>query len=557
MLSPFSSHLATNYSASELEKAQIQQLLKGPIEDNQRIDCEIEELRQQLEALVHKREENDHFIEPHLALLAPIRGLPNEILCAIFSHCLPTPARFLEDPFDSQEYMSAAQAPMLLTFICQRWRQIALDLPELWQRAPITVSRSLHSPTDLDLGVQNASQLTQLWLSRARNRPVAISISWELYPTARTQFDKFLASITRYSSQWEELRINSLLDRGLLDGILSLPSSSVPNLRNLEVPFEALWGSYDKKCLLGGPSIRGFRYKGAIYDHFAKLPLQWSQLTDLHLGSLNTTDTNIRKIFARCPQLERCHISISTVEIFESYPLPRLRLSYLVLLHLRMHPSHSGRTLDPPIGFFASLNLPSLKDLTMNIPNLRDFPPAVVVGKTLATLRRLTVFTDHSSTATDAMLETLALTTRLESLELYYLPELHYLPHLISTVTYSPLSDTTFLAALTPRQEENPSASRNASSGCEPQHARFMERSNYPSYLCPNLQDIKLQIAAHPGIANEVIFDFIKGRRERSTTLRSFSLQYARPVDDGEREMQGVNDLGVNVDIKYQGRGVM
>ncbi|KAF5337304.1 hypothetical protein D9611_002933 [Ephemerocybe angulata] len=533
MLSPFSSHLGTNYSASELEKAQIQQLLKGHIEDNQRIDCEIEELRQQLEALIHKREENDHFIEPHLALLAPIRGLPNEILCAIFSHCLPTPARFLEDSFDIQACMSATQAPMLLTFICQRWRQIALDSPELWQRVPITFPPSkLPSLTDVDkfkLAVQNASQLATLWLSRARNRPVAISISL-LYPMAgRTQSDKFLAFITRYSSQWEELRMfSSIEDPGLLDGILSLPSSSVPNLRNLEVPARALWRSFDKKCLLRGPSIRGFLYKWTNYDHFAKLPLQWSQLTDLHLGSLNTTDTNIRKIFARCPRLERCHIRISTVEIFE--PLPRLRLSYLVLLDMR-------QPGDPPTGFLASLDLPSLKDLTIYIRNL----PAV--GESLAsTLRRLTVFSDPCSIAT-GMLETLALTARLESLELCY--DIPYLlwPH-------SPHYDTAFLAALTPRQGENPSASRNASSGSEPLLARLMERWNYPSYLCPNLQDIKLQTGAQSSIADEVIFDFIKGRRERSTTLRSFSLEYARPAGDGEREMQGVFQ-GVKVNIKY------
>ncbi|KAF5337333.1 hypothetical protein D9611_002958 [Ephemerocybe angulata] len=543
MLSPFSPHLGTNYSASELEKTQIRQLLKRPIEENQRIDSEIEELRQRLEALIHKREENARFIEPHLALLAPIRGLPDEILRTIFSHCLPTPARFSEDPFDNQAYMSATQAPMLLTFICQRWRQIALDCPELWQRAPITISPSAHHFTDWDLA---ASQLAQLWLSRARNRPVAISISWKLLSAAPTNFKKFLPFITQSSSQWEELRISGPgMHSGLLNSILSLPSSSIPNLRNLEIPCirGSLEQTYDNKRLLGGPSIRGFRYEGVYDEGFMKIPLQWSQLTYLHIASLNTTDTNIRKILAECPRLERCHTCISTVEIPEPYPSPRLPLSHLASLHMR----HTAP--DPPTGFFASLHLPSLKDITLSTTDLGVFPPAAVVGETLATLRRLAVWTIRSSTAaaTEAMLETFALSTQLEYLEIGYI-----------SATYTPyiLCSDTVLAALTPRKGENPSASPNSSSGGEPQHAGLMGGPNYSSYLCPNLQDIKLHVIGRP-IADEAIFDFIKGRRERSTSLRSVSLVYAsRYVGGGAKDRQGVNVLGVKVNIKYQDRAM-
>ncbi|KAF5337207.1 hypothetical protein D9611_002879 [Ephemerocybe angulata] len=541
MLSPFSSHLGTNYFASESEKAQIQQLLKGHIEDNQRIDFEIEELRQQLEALIHKREENDHFIEPHLALLAPIRGLPDEIIRTIFSHCLPNPTRLWEDPFDNREYMSAAQPPMLLTFICQRWRQIALDFPELWQRAPINVSPSLQSPTDLDLAVQNASQLAQLWLSRAGNRPVAISISWKL-SHAWTNFEKFLPFLTQHSSQWKELRISaSDMNRGLLKSILSLPSSSIPNLQNLEIP---AWVLDDKKCLLGGPSIRRFRYdtfgyRSEAFDHdFIKIPLQWPQLTDLDIASMKTTDTNIWKTLVNCPRLERLRISINFVEIFEPYSSPRLLLSHLVLLHIR----HAAP--EPLTGFFESLRLPSLKDLTLHTARLGDFLPAAIVGESRATLRRLAVWTNYSTTATETMLETLALTTQLEFLEIGFLSYFKS--------SYTLLSDT-FLAALTPRKDENPSASPNTSSRSKPQQTRLTDGPNFSPYLCPNLQDIKLGIITGPTV-DEVIFDFIKGRRERSATLRSVSLIYARYADEGEKEMQEVNVLGVIVNTNYRER---
>ncbi|KAG1813986.1 uncharacterized protein BJ212DRAFT_1482334 [Suillus subaureus] len=56
---------------------------------------------------------------------SPIWRLPTEILSEIFLYCLP------ED-----EYLvyAATQAPMLLTRICRRWREIAVDLPVLWCR---------------------------------------------------------------------------------------------------------------------------------------------------------------------------------------------------------------------------------------------------------------------------------------------------------------------------------------------------------------------------------------------------------------------------------------
>ncbi|KAF5337307.1 hypothetical protein D9611_002937 [Ephemerocybe angulata] len=351
-----------------------------------------------------------------------------------------------------------------------------------------------------------------------------------------------MASISHYSSQWKELRIGGCSrNSALRNSILSLPSSSIPNLQYLEIPqiWETSREMYnDKKNFLGGPSIRGFRYQGVYDDGWMKMPLQWSQLTDLHIASMKATDTSIRKILAECPRLERCHICTSFALISDPYPLSRLLLPHLTLLHI-----HHIKSAVPPTGFFASLHLPSLEDLTLYTPFIRLFLP-VLLGESLATLRRLTVWTSHYSTATETMLETLALTTQLEFLEIGYLSNL-YAP-------YTLLSDT-FLAALTPRQDGDQSASPITSSGSKPQHTRLMDGPDSSSYLCPNLQAIKLRIGTGT-IAEDVIFDFIKGRRERSTTLRSVGLIYARYAKCGEREMQGVDVLGVKVNIKYRDR---
>ncbi|KAG1797258.1 hypothetical protein EV424DRAFT_1280114, partial [Suillus variegatus] len=56
---------------------------------------------------------------------ACIRSVPlaTEVLCHIFIHCLP-----------QTDYMlpNSKSPPMLLTRICRRWREVAVDMPLLW-----------------------------------------------------------------------------------------------------------------------------------------------------------------------------------------------------------------------------------------------------------------------------------------------------------------------------------------------------------------------------------------------------------------------------------------
>ncbi|KAJ7745472.1 hypothetical protein DFH07DRAFT_17623 [Mycena maculata] len=56
------------------------------------------------------------------ALSFPVLTLPTEITTEIFTCCLPKTPR---DP-------RSCDAPLLLTRICQQWRDIALSTPRLW-----------------------------------------------------------------------------------------------------------------------------------------------------------------------------------------------------------------------------------------------------------------------------------------------------------------------------------------------------------------------------------------------------------------------------------------
>ncbi|KAG1886172.1 hypothetical protein F4604DRAFT_1724979 [Suillus subluteus] len=59
----------------------------------------------------------------HTSLPSLISRLPTEILSEIFLYCLPE---------DEHLLYASRQAPMLLTRVCRRWREIAVGLPRLW-----------------------------------------------------------------------------------------------------------------------------------------------------------------------------------------------------------------------------------------------------------------------------------------------------------------------------------------------------------------------------------------------------------------------------------------
>ncbi|KAG1813978.1 uncharacterized protein BJ212DRAFT_1432772, partial [Suillus subaureus] len=62
------------------------------------------------------------------SLSSPIWRLPTEILSEIFLYCLPE---------DEHLVYASRQAPMLLTRICRRWREVAVGFPRLWCRLKV------------------------------------------------------------------------------------------------------------------------------------------------------------------------------------------------------------------------------------------------------------------------------------------------------------------------------------------------------------------------------------------------------------------------------------
>ncbi|KAF9061803.1 hypothetical protein BDP27DRAFT_1234582, partial [Rhodocollybia butyracea] len=166
--SPFTDAFTTNHSATLSERAQILGLLERPQERLKQMNSEISRLKQQVEALVAQRAVIHKFIRAHRALLAPIRRLPVEVLSEIFLFCLPV---------DRNPVRSVKEAPLLLTRICRRWRDIALENPRLWTGIHIFVPDIYNMPKDERRRIfEMRTAGWEAWLKRSGALPVSLSL---------------------------------------------------------------------------------------------------------------------------------------------------------------------------------------------------------------------------------------------------------------------------------------------------------------------------------------------------------------------------------------------
>ncbi|KAG1856705.1 hypothetical protein DFJ58DRAFT_879334 [Suillus subalutaceus] len=119
----------------------------------------IHTLQQQL---VEQKNKIVESIYLHKRLVSPLWRLPTEILSQIFYHCLPQ----ITEPHQFQA-PSKLTAPMLLTRICRRWREVAVGMPNLWCVLSVEVD---------DRNWQQVAFCYDSWLKRTRERPLSLKI---------------------------------------------------------------------------------------------------------------------------------------------------------------------------------------------------------------------------------------------------------------------------------------------------------------------------------------------------------------------------------------------
>ncbi|KAJ7111717.1 hypothetical protein C8R44DRAFT_677329, partial [Mycena epipterygia] len=112
-----------NAVPSDADCDNIRNLLQGPQQAVADLTEEIARLRSLMDEAARKRDDLKQFIDVHLALVSPTRRLPDDIVRAIFTACLPS---------TRNPTISGDEPPLLLCQICRAWRTLALTTPRIW-----------------------------------------------------------------------------------------------------------------------------------------------------------------------------------------------------------------------------------------------------------------------------------------------------------------------------------------------------------------------------------------------------------------------------------------
>ncbi|KAF7364473.1 F-box domain-containing protein [Mycena sanguinolenta] len=261
-----------------------------------------------------------------------ILEFPPELMLEIFKLSMPSvPGR-----------PSPLEAPLLLAQICRQWREICLDSPELWS------SVEFYRPSSIP---NLASDLVDLWLSRAKSHPLQLSLEDKFM--GHDPVPALLAITMRWASQWEVAHIKFPIAASKY-----LRTTSFPLLRRLAVVINVSHLEGETITISNAPLLRSVEVTERNWYNirWSRISLPWAQLTELLFYTFADVSDAVFAL-KECPSLTRLYCRIAYVP----GSLPHYEMAgSLSLNHLR--------ALSTPIQLLPHLALPKLESLHITDP---------------------------------------------------------------------------------------------------------------------------------------------------------------------------------------------
>ncbi|KAJ7253503.1 hypothetical protein C8J57DRAFT_1659580 [Mycena rebaudengoi] len=488
MKSPFKHMLNTNVIPNDAECQQIRDFLVDPRKEAAQLAEQIARMQKVLDDLARKRDDLTEFIDAHLALVSPVRRLPDDVVREIFVASLPK---------NRNCAISTKESPLLLCTICQSWRNLALSTPRMWA--------SIHIVAPLSDKTERMINTVHAWLARSGALPLSISLIVSQSTFPRPDASSLVTALILYSLRWKHIRF--ILPPFQLKPLSSLSPEDLPILE------EAI--------------VDGF---GADADHITMSPrLAFLRATNLWSVSLNpefiSPKTPIRLEFLR-------HLSFEVVGVPQSYTSPQSMLEILrrcavletctILIagdldgpstpcrmeHLR---NLCVRSEGGGPRFFEALVLPNLRCLEYAGSHELDFLPLLTSAQSVECLVL------NAEALTTALLAVLRLTPMLEELDLSSDPTTPADPPNTWLVP-----DRQFIPLLTPHAES-------------------------VTVVCPRLQRITLMEAS--ALSDAALLEFILARpgllRVSVLFTREMQLDIAPPL-------QHLLTAGLSLSLEYR-----
>ncbi|KAJ3755998.1 hypothetical protein EV360DRAFT_72372 [Lentinula raphanica] len=317
--------------------------------------------RTELEALISRAQ---NFLDEHRTLLSPIRRLPIETMAEIFMHCLPThryPIRSLKE------------APLLLTLVCRKWREIAMTHPPLWSALHIHVASEIASDShELRLRQRGICG----WIARSGALPLSFSLSFdEVEDYLDTSHDRFFQTVTNLSPRLEALHLE--VGVRIYESLERLSPQTFPILKRLSLSLDMDadtrycigWGIPFVSRIPGMPILSELRING--FDQYLHLDSEstfvdhGSNLTELDLGTNLNWGLPLQHVLAilrGAPKLQHCSVHVQSDSVAQTYET--VDLHYLRSLSIRFD-AEGEDSRDLIEKSFRSLNCPALKALSV------------------------------------------------------------------------------------------------------------------------------------------------------------------------------------------------
>ncbi|KAJ7912894.1 hypothetical protein B0H13DRAFT_2659840 [Mycena leptocephala] len=190
MDSPFQEILHTNAVPSDEECDAIRHFLETPLKELAGLTDRFTHLQHLLDDVSKKRDQMKECIDAHLAVVSPVRRLPEDIIRSIFLRTLPT---------TRNPTISIDEAPFLLCRICRSWRIIALSSPRLWA--------SIHIVVPTQSRVQRLTDLVATWFTRSGTVPLDISMAFSASCGTECDISTLLSVLVAASRRWKQIQI--------------------------------------------------------------------------------------------------------------------------------------------------------------------------------------------------------------------------------------------------------------------------------------------------------------------------------------------------------------
>ncbi|TEB33233.1 hypothetical protein FA13DRAFT_1730993 [Coprinellus micaceus] len=300
------------------------------------------------------------YVTKHEALFSPARALPEDILRSIFLFSLvdvPSQPFLAKDNSLRGDYVRPTSAPLLLTYVCHRWREIALNMPELWTNPHITYPMRSWGRREWDPH-PTTPDLLNLYVSRSSCLPISVTLEGKERDESNESWaagKPLREAVTAGLRRCKRLTLSASSTR--LMEIVTLPHSTAPLLECVDIRYDG----HDRmrnpfrnqpNGICNGSAIRAIGWTG-------HLPANLSLLTELRVSD-SENGHNLLCILAGYPLIQHVHFVVQTHSYVSTSPPATDTITLPHLHSLEISPYNAERE------FFDKLHLPTLTKLSQS-----------------------------------------------------------------------------------------------------------------------------------------------------------------------------------------------